>query len=186
MRKLVRTFPFTLVLLVLLVALGAGAAFAAHSAQSARTASPPCPTNAPPVVGVTIPPHAVGVAAIAVTRPGQVPAFTERDVRAYVAANGFPGGSTAAGGMPPIRCVSFIPREQAESLMRGESLGALPAGTIVCYVEFAGPIVGYPYSMPMVPDPNDHTTPAPYHMASGHEVFDARNGSLLNWGVLPN
>ena len=181
MRNLVRNFPFTLVLLVLLVALGAGAAFAAHSAQSAQNASPPCPANAPTISGVTSPPLAVGQAAITVTRPGQVPAFTESDVRAYVAANGFPGGTTHTGGAPPIRCVSFIPREQAEALMRGESLGSLPAGTLVCYVEFSGPIEGVPWSYPYLPN----WTPTPYHMASGHEVFDARNGNLLNFGVLP-
>ncbi len=177
MRKLLRTFPVSITLLVVL-AIASGVALAAHAGHAVPA------TSCRPLNAV----DAVGAPAIAVTQPCQVPAFTESDVGDYIAANGFPGGKAfAADGVTPvipaISRVSFVPREQAEALLQGESLGSIPPGTLVCYVEFAGPIHVNPNTIMYPPDLSG--SPGQIVMASGHEVFDARTGNLLNWGLLP-
>jgi hypothetical protein len=128
-----------------------------------------------------------GANAITPSLPGQVPAFTEADVRAYyVRAHGFPGGGAPDGRMAPIQSITFMPREQAEAGLRGERLG-LPAGRIVCVLIVSGPLrlndiaVNAPAMLPGDPTPD----PAKHYASSGQMVFDATTGDLIDWSMFP-
>lgn len=146
--------------------------FAVLLSQHQAAARPAAVTLAPQAAQ-TPPPR------IAITRPGQIPAYTQADVRDYIRQVGFPLGSLANGNPPPITKIEFVTREQAEALMRGESLeGMVAPGAIVCYVEFGGPIIAHGMMKPPNARPSSPWT-------TGHEVFDATTGGVLDEGLLP-
>lgn len=177
MRRLLRLSPFTLVLAALLSVVVVVALL--HSTQQIGRAAR---SNNP----------APGVHAIVPSLPGKVPAYTVNDVRAYLA--GHPFQSTTAGLPPRITEIAFITREQAETAMAGESLAPLPPGSLVCYVEYAGPFdvrrapsilpsfnpVTGPGTPTVTPQPT--VDPSSYISQTAHFVFDASTGNLLEWG----
>ncbi len=119
---------------------------------------------------------------IQITLPGQTPAYTADDARAFVEANGFPGGNTTTGKPPTFQTVEFITREEAEARTGGESLeGQVEPGDIVCYVELIGPFDGSGMSTPRGVQ-IDPAKLANYH---GTMIFDAHTGLLLEWGLDP-
>jgi hypothetical protein len=109
-------------------------------------------------------------------RPTQAgtPAFTETDVREYLATNVFPGGVTLSGASPAITEIMFVTSKQASDIMKGEYVG-LPHTAPVCYVQLQGPFSSESHSSPK------GARPATYQL--GEMVFDAQTGNLLMWGV---
>ncbi|HEV2235962.1 MAG TPA: hypothetical protein VGR57_04790 [Ktedonobacterales bacterium] len=169
--KSARLLPITLAVVALL-ALAGGVAVAAH-------------LNATPsLAGAGAAPEHLGMPAIDVTRPGQVPAFTEADVRAfYTLSHGFPGGRLVGGGAPPIQSIIFMPASQAESGVMHHDTTGLPASALVCVVVVSGPMRWTGHGGPSIR--YGPGTPVPTLApitAPGYMVFDAATGNLLVYG----
>jgi hypothetical protein len=156
----VRLVPALLILLVTLV-VGVGAAYVAG------TGAPHCgsqPTSA-----------TYGLPFVHPTRPGQCPAYTIADVRAFITArylhsDRLPGAVTVSGKPPTIQRIAFVSRDSV----------------LVCLVVLAGPFWGDPMGAPVpfpvpanaTPD-HSHQTPS----ATAYFVLDARTGNLLTYSV---
>ncbi len=158
MRRFFRASPVTIFLVAVLIAI---VVVGLHSVGHIGLAAPP--TKPAP-----------GASAITPTRPGQVPSFTESDVRAYLARFPFRGDPTTTGLPATVTSVQFITREQAEAAMNGESLSEVPPGALVCYVV----LTGHFNPRAVGPMPAD-AKPRTDFITSAHMVFDAATGNLL-------
>lgn len=125
------------------------------------------------------------------TLPGQVPAFTAADVRAYyTASKGFPGLRTPDFKAPPIESITFMSAGQAEAtIMHHGSLG-LSANALVCVVAVGGPVIrvgkGGVGRLTIPGTPTDTPAPTPIAVPAGtvvaYMIFDASTGNLLAYG----
>jgi hypothetical protein len=183
--KSARVLPITTAIVALL-AFASGAAFALHLADQ-RGIGPFDRTQ-------------LGLPAIAVTRPGQVPAFTQADVRDFFTlppdVGGFPN-VRSPDGVPRIQSMTFMSREQAQAYtMLHDNLNGLPADALVCVVVVNGPLFrvgpGGPGNLtvpgneglivfPGTPMPTP--TPTMVTDSVAYMVFDASTGNLIAYGV---
>jgi hypothetical protein len=146
----------------------------------------------------------VGLYAIPATRPGQVPAFTEADVRDFFTPPLYVGGSstqvwTTDGTAPRIQSITFMSRARAQAYtMLHDSLNGLPADALVCVVVVNGPLIlvhvgpagpgnlTFPGNeglliFPGTPLPTP--TPTLVTESVAYMVFDASTGNLIAYGV---
>lgn len=184
--KSAHLLPITLVIVGVL-AVASGAAFAVHLANQ-RGIGPFDRTQ-------------LGTPAIAVTRPGEVPAFTKADVRDFFTLPPDVGGLThvraADGKVPRIQSITFMSREQAQAYtMLHDSLNGLPADALVCVVVVNGPLFSFGPGLPgNLTDPSNESllvfpgtpmpTPTPTMVTEpvAYMVFDASTGNLIAYGV---
>jgi hypothetical protein len=186
--KSARLLPITLAVVAVL-ALATGAAFAVHLANQQGIG---------PFDRMQL-----GTPAIAVTRPGQVPAFTTTDVRDFftppVNIGAYSVILTSDGKAPRIQSITFMSREQAQAYtMLHDSLNGLPADALVCVVVVNGPLtlvhlgLGGPsfltfpgneglIAFPGTPLPTP--TPTMVTESVAYMVFDASTGNLIAYGV---
>jgi hypothetical protein len=183
--KSARLLPVTIAIVAVL-AVASGAAFAVHLANQ-QGIGPFDRTQ-------------LGMRAIGVTLPGQVPAFTQADVRAFFTLPPDVGGIhifTPDGTVPRIQSITFMSREQAQAYtMLHDSLSGLPADALVCVVVVNGPLFyggpGGPGSLflrdgegllvfPGTPMPTP--TPTMVVESVAYMVFDASTGNLVAYGV---
>jgi hypothetical protein len=155
-------------LLALLVAGGGVIVLLAAAGQPAVAA----PSTLNQRQTMTQPAHAPGVPAIHPTQAG-TPAFTEADVLQFLDTHGFPAGLTLSGTKPVISQVLFVTSKQANDTFNTSV--SLPDTSLICYVALQGPFSGD--SIPHPPG----AKPATFQ--TGHMVFDAQTGNLLEWGV---
>ncbi|MBX5451425.1 hypothetical protein [Thermogemmatispora sp.] len=105
-----------------------------------------------------------------------IPAFTEEDVRTYVAEH--PPLYTMFGAVPAVGTVRFLSSAEAASLLRqwraGPALAALPPEKeLVCLVELVGPF--------QIRDPLRPLGRVAPIASRLYLVINAGNGSLLTW-----
>lgn len=116
--------------------------------------------------------------AIPITQPGKTPAYTADDARTFiatfVAAHPRADLYTVSGAPFTIDDARFVTREQAEEIMRGESLaGQAAPGDLVCVVSLTGPFTGETISI--MPGAKRRT----WHPTHITLVFDVHTGNLL-------
>jgi hypothetical protein len=135
----------------------------------------PSPLLSPPSYDPGPPKPPFGVSGIAVTRPGQVPAFTAGEAELYVRTHPLPR-SLPDSHIVTV-AVSFELAGDVSALLEGTDVGR-PANVVVCYVEMSGTF--YVAAPPKPGQP--HTTLTLMH---GFAVFDAATGNLLLSGGRP-
>ncbi|MGH2516339.1 MAG: hypothetical protein ACRDHP_11855 [Ktedonobacterales bacterium] len=107
-----------------------------------------------------------------------IPAFTEEDVRTYVATHSVPGGGISSVKPPTVTKVAFMTTREASELIY--NFISWRKEDLLCYVElegafrFAGGPPGYVSRYA--------TTPADTRV---FEILDAQTGNCLVRGFLP-
>ena len=101
--------------------------------------------------------------------------LTATDVQQYVSTHPFPGGPVVPGAQLKIQVLQLMTSQEASIQMRGEYIG-LPDNASVYYVVVKGPflLTGIP-SVTSIKGPNKFEL--------GEEVFDAKTGNRLVWGI---
>lgn len=156
-------------LTLICVAIGCTVWLISGGAGAQGSQPPASPTHAPSAPANGIP----------LTLSGQTPAYTAQDAQNYVVVHGFPGGNTTTGKPFTVDSVTFVTREQAETMIHGESLtGQVAPGDLVCIVVLSGPFDGSGISAPF----GVTVKPADVAQYHGVMVFDAHTGVLLMWG----
>jgi hypothetical protein len=151
-RRLLRTFPFTIAAILVLTG---GIAFAAHSVFTTTTGPVPPGSPGDPMTAGKTPIGPAGLPAITPSLVGRVPAFTDSDVRTYLTTHGFPLGRTASGSPHIVCLVTFA----GPIIAAGKAAGGAP-----------------PFVMSGQPTP---TPQGPIIYTAGYMVFDATTGNLL-------
>ena len=109
-----------------------------------------------------------------------IPAFTEEDVRNYVATHPVPGGGISSVKPPTVTKVVFMTTQEASELI--QNFISWHKEDLVCYVElegaftFAGGPPGYVSRYATTPTPADTRV---------FEILDAQTGNCLVRGFLP-
>jgi hypothetical protein len=138
------------------------------------SAAPPQPSPRHPVSFPPVRPP-TGLAAVRVSRPGQVPGFTAAEAQAYAIAH--TPGTTVVRGRQVAR-TTFLTAAQLTVALRGAATG-LPADTPVCYVVLNG---RFSFVGPPLPGHKQAVLHFPYAL----DVFDARTGNVLMSGYQPS
>jgi hypothetical protein len=135
----------------------------------------PSPLLTPPVYDPGPPKPPFGIPGVPVTRPGQVPGYTESEVEAYVRTNPLP--RSLPESQVATVTVSFQMAGDVSALLEGTDVGR-PANVLVCYVEMSGTF--YVAAPPKPGQPHATLT-----LTHGFAVFDAATGKLLLSGGRP-
>jgi hypothetical protein len=104
-----------------------------------------------------------------------VPAFTEDDVRRYVATHPVPGGSIRSVKPPTVTKIQFMTTQEASELIH--SFISWRKNDLVCYVELKGLFTFHGGQPGYVPT----NTPTEEQV---FEVFDAQTGNCLVVGFV--
>lgn len=107
-----------------------------------------------------------------------IPAFTEEDVRDYVATHSVPGGSISSVTTPTVIQVAFMTTQAASELI--QNFVSWRKDELVCYVELEGAFTfngGPPGYVPRHEAPPVDTRV--------FEILDAQTGNCLVTGFLP-
>lgn len=107
-----------------------------------------------------------------------VPAFTEDDVRTYVATHSVPGGSISSVTTPTVIKVAFMTTQEASELIH--NFISWHKEDLVCYVELEGVFTFHGGPPGYVS--RHETTPANTRVV---EILDAQTGNCLVTGFLP-
>ena len=107
-----------------------------------------------------------------------IPAFTEEDVRSYVATHPVPGGGISSVKTPTVIKVAFMTTQEASELI--QNFISWRKEDLVCYVELEG-------AFTFVGGPPGYvsryaTTPVDTQVI---EILDAQTGNCLVRGFLP-
>jgi len=121
--------------------------------------------------------HTIGIQAIQPHLPS-IPAFTEEDVRTYVATHPVPGGSIRSVKTPTVIKVAFMTTQEASELIH--SFISWRKEDLVCYVELEGAFTFHGGPPGYVP--RYETTPAETRV---FEILDAQTGNCFVMGFLP-
>lgn len=107
-----------------------------------------------------------------------IPAFTEQDVRNYVASQGVPGGSIRSTRTPTVIKIEFMTTQRASELIH--NFISWRNDDLVCYVDLEGAFTFHGGPPGYVS--RSETTPAETRVC---EIFDAQTGNCLVTGFLP-
>ena len=107
-----------------------------------------------------------------------LPAFTEEDVRNYVATQPVPGGSIRSVKTPTVIKIEFMTTQEASELIH--NFISWRKDDLVCYVELEGAFTFH--GGPPGRVSRYETTPAETRV---FEIFDAQTGNCLVTGFLP-
>ena len=107
-----------------------------------------------------------------------IPAFTEEDVRNYVATQPVPGGSISSVGMPTVIKIEFMTTREASELIH--NFISWHKDDLVCYVELEGAFTFH--GGPPGRVSRYEATPADTRVV---EILDAQTGNCLVTGFLP-
>ena len=108
-----------------------------------------------------------------------IPAFTEEDVRQFVATHPVPGGSIRNVKPPAVIKVQFMTSQEASELIH--NFVSWRKDKLVCYVELEGAFTFHGGPPGYVS--RYETTPAETRV---FEIFDAQTGNCLVAGFLPD
>ena len=107
-----------------------------------------------------------------------IPAFTEEDVRSYVATHHLPGGSISSVTAPTVIAIKLMTTQAASELIH--SFISWHEDDLVCYVELEGAFTFHGGPPGYVS--RYATTPAETRACM---ILDARTGNCLVTGFLP-
>jgi hypothetical protein len=107
-----------------------------------------------------------GIPAVPVKTPGQTPAFSQDDVRAYVQSHALPGSLAKLSRVDAVQLVSFMRADQASQMLDNEPTETEPDRAVCVVIETGD------FAIPM-PDRRV------MHYPVAAEVFDARTGNFL-------
>jgi hypothetical protein len=140
-----------------------------EQATSASGTPPPAVTEVYPKIGRQAP---RGSAAVSVTRPDQLPAFTSKELTNFVQTHPVPK-LVMVDPNPRVSKVDCTQNgKSVAALLRGKSTG-IPDATSVCYVELRGR-----FSL-SGPRSNGKPRGGDATFTTVFEVFDAKTGNLL-------
>ncbi len=165
---LIKRFPAITVALVLTITL-LSVALSHVMATDASTLSP----NPPPIHNHPSIYDTDGEPTIPAHKDGTL--LTVADVQHYVLTHPFPAGPVVSGAQLKIEVLQLVTSQQASILMGGEYIG-LPDNARVYYVVVKGPFILAGISV-------ISGFQGPNRFESGEEVFDAKTGNRLVWGI---
>ncbi len=111
--------------------------------------------------------------------PNKVPAFTLEDMKAYLeSATSCSGGPTLSGQPPTIDTLEFVGCKELTD--RLNLFIGLPDDALVCYVVLRGP-----FRLTLMSYPPGAVQGIPVS-ETVEEIYDARTGDLLVWGIGPS
>jgi hypothetical protein len=116
-----------------------------------------------------------GVAAVEVSRPGQVPGFATEELARFAETHPVPKLMTGDGKAKVTKLDCGQTAKTVMALLRGKGTG-LPDSTPVCYVELEGSFALSP------PRSAGKPRGGGVALTTAFEVFDAKTGNLLLTG----
>lgn len=107
-----------------------------------------------------------GIASVPVKTPGQTPAISQDDVRAYVQSHGLPGSLAKLNRIDSVQSVQFLRADEASRLLDNEPIETEADRPVAVVIETGD------FAFPM-PDKRV------MHYPVAAQVFDARTGNFL-------
>lgn len=160
-----RRLPILAVVALLAVTL-VGVAFAAFSSANATASNSQPPLNHPKIL------YNDGMSAIPPRTNGALLSTT--DVQNFVLTHPFPGGPTVSHQQPKIVKLQLMTSGQASNLLGGEYVS--PSASLQVYFV----VLSGPFFMENISVPSGIKIPTANQVV---EVFDARTGNSLLWGI---